>query len=170
VRILTATNAELQKEIEVGKFREDLFFRLNTIQIHLPPLRERAEDIPFLAKEFLGELRQRYRKQIQGFHPDSIVALKTYAWPGNVRELRHVMERAVLLTRSEMIQVTDLGIRGAPAKTPQLEDMNLDAAELFLINRALTRHSGNAVLAAKDLGLSRSAFYRRLQKFGISAP
>jgi DNA-binding NtrC family response regulator len=170
VRILTATNAELQKEIEAGKFREDLFFRLNTIQIHLPPLRERAEDIPFLAEEFLGELRQRYRKQIQGFHPDSIVALKTYAWPGNVRELRHVMERAVLLTRSEMIQVTDLGIRGAPAKTPQLEDMNLDAAELFLINRALTRHSGNAVLAAKDLGLSRSAFYRRLQKFGISAP
>ena len=169
VRILTATNAELQKEIETGKFREDLFFRLNTIQIHLPPLRERAEDIPFLAEEFLGELRQRYRKQIQGFHPDSIVALKTYAWPGNVRELRHVMERAVLLTRSEMIQVTDLGIRGASAKTPQLEDMNLDAAELFLINRALTRHSGNALLAAKDLGLSRSAFYRRLQKFGISA-
>ncbi len=169
VRILTATNAELQKEIEAGKFREDLFFRLNTIQIHLPPLRERAEDIPFLAEEFLGELRQRYRKQIQGFHPDSIVALKTYGWPGNVRELRHVMERAVLLTRSEMIQVTDLGIRGAPAKIPQLEDMNLDAAELFLINRALTRHSGNALLAAKDLGLSRSAFYRRLQKFGISA-
>src|SRR3984893_16908019 len=149
VRILTATNADLQKEIEAGKFREDLFFRLNTIQIHLPPLRERVEDIPFLAEEFLGELRQRYRKQIQGFHPDSIVALKTYAWPGNVRELRHVMERAVLLTRSEMIQVSDLGIRGAPAKTPQLEDMNLDAAELFLINRALDRHGGSAVVAGE---------------------
>jgi DNA-binding NtrC family response regulator len=169
VRILTATNADLQKEIESGKFREDLFFRLNTIQIHLPPLRERAEDIPFLAGEFLTELRQRYRKQIQGFHPDAITALKTYGWPGNVRELRHVMERAVLLTRSDMIQVADLGIRGTPSKVPQLEEMNLDAAELFLINRALARHSGNALLAAKDLGLSRSAFYRRLQKFGISA-
>jgi DNA-binding NtrC family response regulator len=170
VRILTATNADLQKEIESGKFREDLFFRLNTIQIHLPPLRERVEDIPFLAGEFLTELMLRYRKQIHGFHPDAIAALKSYAWPGNVRELRHVMERAVLLTRSAMIQVSDLGIRGTPSKAPQLEEMNLDSAELFLINRALARHNGNALLAAKDLGLSRSAFYRRLQKFGISAP
>jgi len=169
VRILTATNADLQKEIESGKFREDLFFRLNTIQIHLPPLRERTEDIPALAGEFLTELMQRYRKQIHGFHPEAITALKTYAWPGNVRELRHVMERAVLLTRSDMIQVADLGIRGTPSKAPHLEEMNLDAAELFLINRALARHNGNALLAAKDLGLSRSAFYRRLQKFGISA-
>jgi len=170
VRILTATNADLEQEIEAGKFREDLFFRLNTIQIHLPALRERTEDIPALAAEFLTELKQRYRKQIHDFHPDAITALKMYAWPGNVRELRHVMERAVLLTRSDQIQASDLGIRGAPAKAPQLEDMNLEAAELFLINRALTRHNGNALLAAKDLGLSRSAFYRRLQKFGISAP
>jgi DNA-binding NtrC family response regulator len=169
VRILTATNADLQKEIEAGKFREDLFFRLNTIQIHLPPLRERTEDIPSLAGEFLAELKQRYRKQIGGFHPEAITALKTYGWPGNVRELRHVMERAVLLTRSDMIQASDLGIRGTPAKTPPLEEMNLEAAELFLINRALSRHYGNALLAAKDLGLSRSAFYRRLQKFGLSA-
>jgi DNA-binding NtrC family response regulator len=169
VRILTATNADLQKEIEAGKFREDLFFRLNTIQIHLPALRDRIEDIPLLAGEFLTELVQRYRKQIQGFHPDAVTALKAYAWPGNVRELRHVMERAVLLTRSEMIQAADLGIRGAPSKAPPLEEMNLDAAELFMINRALARHNGNALLAAKDLGLSRSAFYRRLQKFGISA-
>jgi DNA-binding NtrC family response regulator len=169
VRILTATNADLEKEIESGKFREDLFFRLNTIQIHLPALRERTEDIPLLAEEFLAELKQRYRKQIDGFHPDAITALKSYAWPGNVRELRHVMERAVLLSRSDMIQVADLGIRGTPSKAPPLEEMNLDAAELFLINRALARHNGNALLAAKDLGLSRSAFYRRLQKFGISA-
>jgi DNA-binding NtrC family response regulator len=170
VRILSATNADLEKEIETGKFREDLFFRLNTIQIHLPALRERIEDIAFLAQEFLTELRQRYRKHIHGFHPDAITALKAYAWPGNVRELRHVMERAVLLTRTDLIQSSDLGIRGAPTKTPQLEEMNLEAAELFLINRALSRNNGNALLAAKDLGLSRSAFYRRLQKFGISVP
>jgi DNA-binding NtrC family response regulator len=169
VRILTATNADLQKEIENGKFREDLYFRLNTIQIHLPPLRERPEDIGRLAEEFLAELTQRYRKQIKGLRPEAITALKGYAWPGNVRELRHVMERAVLLTRGEMIQASDLGVRETTSRAPQLEDMNLDAAELFLINRALARHNGNALLAAKDLGLSRSAFYRRLQKHGINA-
>jgi len=168
VRILTATNADLPKEIDAGRFREDLFFRLNTIQIHLPALRERVDDIPVLAEEFLTELMQRYRRQIQGFQPDAVAALKAYPWPGNVRELRHVIERAVLLTRSSMVQASDLGIHRAPAKAPQLEQMDLDAAEVFLINRALTRHNGNALLAAKDLGLSRSAFYRRLQKHGIT--
>jgi DNA-binding NtrC family response regulator len=169
VRILSATNADPRKEIEAGKFREDLFFRLNTIQIHLPPLRERLDDIQLLAEQFLAELRQRYRKQIQGFHQDAIAALKAYQWPGNVRELRHVMERAVLLARSNVISASDLGLHGAPVKAPQLEDMDLDSAEVYLINRALTRHHGNALLAAKDLGLSRSAFYRRLQKHGIAA-
>ena len=169
VRILTATNADLRKEIEAGRFREDLYFRLNTIQIHLPALRERLEDIPVLAGEFLTELMQRYRRQIQGFHPEAAAALKAYSWPGNVRELRHVVERAVLLTRSSVVQAADLGIQGAPAKAPQLEQMDLDSAEVFLINRALARHNGNALLAAKDLGLSRSAFYRRLQKHGITA-
>ena len=169
VRILTATNADLRKEIEAGRFREDLYFRLNTIQIHLPALRERVEDILVLAGEFLTELMQRYRRQIQGFHPDAIAALKAYPWPGNVRELRHVIERAVLLTRSSVVQASDLGIHGTPAKAPQLEQMDLDSAEAFLIKRALARHNGNALLAAKDLGLSRSAFYRRLQKHGISA-
>jgi DNA-binding NtrC family response regulator len=169
VRILSATNADPRKEIEAGKFREDLFFRLNTIQIHLPPLRERLDDIQLLAEQFLAELRQRYRKKIQGFHQDAIAALKAYQWPGNVRELRHVMERAVLLARSNVISASDLGLHGAPVKAPQLEDMDLDSAEVYLINRALTRHHGNALLAAKDLGLSRSAFYRRLQKHGIAA-
>ena len=169
VRILTATNADLRKEIEAGRFREDLYFRLNTIQIHLPALRERVEDIPVLAGEFLTELMQRYRRKIQGFHADAIAALRAYPWPGNVRELRHVIERAVLLARSNLVQASDLGIQGAPPKAPQLEQMDLDSAEVFLINRALARHNGNALLAAKDLGLSRSAFYRRLQKYGISA-
>ena len=169
VRILTATNADLRKEIEAGRFREDLYFRLNTIQIHLPALRERVEDIPVLAGEFLTELMQRYRRKIQGFHADAIAALRAYPWPGNVRELRHVIERAVLLARSNLVQASDLGIQGTPPKAPQLEQMDLDSAEVFLINRALARHNGNALLAAKDLGLSRSAFYRRLQKHGISA-
>jgi DNA-binding NtrC family response regulator len=167
VRVLTATNANIEKEIESGRFREDLYFRLNTIQIVLPPLRDRLEDIQHLAEGFLRELNQRYRKQVQGIRPDAIAALKAYPWPGNVRELRHVMERAVLLTRSDVIQPSDLGIRDTSTRTPQLEEMDLDTAELYLINRALSRHNGNALLAAKDLGLSRSAFYRRVQKHGI---
>jgi DNA-binding NtrC family response regulator len=168
VRILTATNANLEQEIENGKFREDLYFRLNTIQIPLPPLRERAEDIPVLAEEFLNEFKQRYRKQIKGLRPEAITALRAYAWPGNVRELRHIIERAVLLTRADMIQASDLGIRDTAPRAQQLEELDLDAAELFLIKRALARHNGNALFAAKDLGLSRSAFYRRLQKHGIN--
>jgi DNA-binding NtrC family response regulator len=168
VRILTATNADLEQEIENGKFREDLYFRLNTIQIPLPPLRERAEDIPTLAEEFLNEFTQRYRKQIKGLVPEAITALKAYAWPGNVRELRHIMERAVLLTRADMIEASALGIRDVAPRAQQLDEMDLDAAELFLINRALARQNGNALLAAKDLGLSRSAFYRRLQKHGVN--
>jgi DNA-binding NtrC family response regulator len=170
VRILSATNADPRKEIDAGKFREDLFFRLNTIQVHLPALRERLDDIPVLAEQFLGEFGKRYRKQIHGLHQDAVVALKAYRWPGNVRELRHVMERAVLLARLNAIHASDLGIQASAGKAPQLENMDLDQAEVFLINRALTRHHGNALLAAKDLGLSRSAFYRRLQKHGISVP
>src|SRR5215831_5193065 len=112
VRLLSATNADLRKEIGAGKFREDLFFRLNTIQIHLPALRDRLDDIPDLAEQFLEELSKRYRKQIQGVHEDAIAALKAYPWPGNVRELRHVMERAVLLCRSNVVHVSDLGIQG----------------------------------------------------------
>ncbi|MBV9390391.1 MAG: sigma-54-dependent Fis family transcriptional regulator, partial [Verrucomicrobia bacterium] len=169
-RLLSATNADLQKEISEGRFREDLFFRLNTIEIHIPPLRERQEDIPVLAMQYLGEINRRYRKSIQGFQPATLDALNAYTWPGNVRELRHVVERAVLLSRTPLIQPADLGIQTAPAQSPGIEDMNLDAMEGSLIRRALARHKGNAVLAAKDLGLSRSAFYRRLQKHGIEQP
>jgi DNA-binding NtrC family response regulator len=167
VRLLSATNADLRKEIDAGKFREDLFFRLNTIQIHLPPLRDRIADIPILAEQFLAEFVKRYRKQITGIHPDAIAALQAYGWPGNVRELRHVLERAALLARSDKVQAPDLGLRGAHSKSSSLDEMDLDSAEALLIRRALARNQGNALLAAKALGLSRSAFYRRLQKHKI---
>jgi DNA-binding NtrC family response regulator len=167
VRLLSATNAELRKEIGAGKFREDLFFRLNTIQIHLPSLRDRIADIPILAEQFLAEFVKRYRKQITGIHPDAIAALQAYGWPGNVRELRHVLERAVLLARSDKVQASDLGLQGAHGKSSSLDEMDLDSAEALLIRRALARNQGNALLAAKALGLSRSAFYRRLQKHKI---
>jgi DNA-binding NtrC family response regulator len=167
VRLLSATNADLRKEIDAGKFREDLFFRLNTIQIHLPALRDRIADIPILAEQFLAEFVKRYRKQIIGIHPDAIAALQAYGWPGNVRELRHVLERAVLLARSDKVQAPDLGLRGPHSKSSSLDEMDLDSAEALLIRRALARNQGNALLAAKALGLSRSAFYRRLQKHKI---
>jgi DNA-binding NtrC family response regulator len=167
VRLLSATNADLRKEIDAGKFREDLFFRLNTIQIHLPSLRDRIADIPILAEQFLAEFVKRYRKQITGIHPDAIAALQAYRWPGNVRELRHVLERAVLLARSDKVQPSDLGLQGAQGKSSSLDEMDLDSAEALLIRRALARNQGNALLAAKALGLSRSAFYRRLQKHKI---
>jgi DNA-binding NtrC family response regulator len=167
VRLLSATNADLRKEIDAGKFREDLFFRLNTIQIHLPSLRDRIADIPILAEQFLAEFVKRYRKQITGIHPDAIAVLHAYRWPGNVRELRHVLERAVLLARSDKVQASDLGLQGAQGKSSSLDEMDLDSAEALLIRRALARNQGNALLAAKALGLSRSAFYRRLQKHKI---
>jgi DNA-binding NtrC family response regulator len=167
VRLLSATNADLRKEIDAGKFREDLFFRLNTIQIHLPSLRDRIADIPILAEQFLAEFVKRYRKQITGIHPDAIAVLHAYRWPGNVRELRHVLERAVLLARSDKVQASDLGLQGAQGKSSGLDEMDLDSAEALLIRRALARNQGNALLAAKALGLSRSAFYRRLQKHKI---
>jgi DNA-binding NtrC family response regulator len=164
VRILSATNAELQRDIQVGKFREDLFFRLNTIEIHVPPLRERRDDIPVLSERFLEELKARYRKPATWITGAAVTALQSYAWPGNVRELRHVIERAVLLTTGDEIRAEDLHLGPTAGQTAQLDEMDLDGAEALLIKRALDRHGGNAILAAKSLGLSRSAFYRRLQK------
>jgi DNA-binding NtrC family response regulator len=160
VRLLSATNADIRK---------DMFFRLNTIQIHLPPLRNRVEDIPVLAEQFLDELSLRYRKELKGLHPDTVPLLRSYPWPGNVRELRHVIERAVLLSRSDLIQPADLGLQNSPNREPSLEEMDLESAEIYLIRRALERNQGNAMAAAKALGVSRSAFYRRLQKHGIAA-
>jgi DNA-binding NtrC family response regulator len=167
VRILSATNADLQSDIEGSRFREDLYFRLNTIQIHLPPLRDRIDDIPALVKFFLDELTARYRKKGTEVTPEALQAIRRYPWPGNIRELRHVMERAVLLARSTAIEPGDLGLQVAPTRTGALEEMDLESMEAHLIKKALDRHGGNAINAAKALGLSRSAFYRRLQKYQI---
>jgi DNA-binding NtrC family response regulator len=169
VRVLSATNADLAKEIDAGEFREDLFFRLNTIEIHVPALRERSEDLPELTNFFLSEVVQRYRKTVKGISAEALQALKRYPWPGNIRELRHVIERAVLLTRSSEIQPSDLGLHAAQFKAAALDEMDLESVEAHLIRKALDRHGGNAVLAAKALGLSRSAFYRRLQKYRLEA-
>jgi DNA-binding NtrC family response regulator len=168
VRVLAATNADVNSEAAAGRFRQDLLFRLNTIEIHLPPLRERREDILLLAHHFLRGYAQRYRKTISGFDPAATQLLREHPWPGNVRELDHAVERGVLLSTGPLVHAADLGLRApAPAGSPRLEEMSLDEVERHLIQRTLARHDSNVSQAAKALGLSRSALYRRLQKYGL---
>ena len=166
VRLLSATNADVPAEVAAGRFREDLLFRLNTIEIHLPPLRERQDDIGPLAGHFLARYAGRYRKALAGFEPDALGALASHGWPGNVRELDHTIERAVLLAQGGHIRAADLGLRGGAA-TARLDDLPLEEVERVFIRKALERHGGNVSQAATALGLSRSALYRRLQHHGL---
>jgi DNA-binding NtrC family response regulator len=167
VRILAATNADVRAEVAAGRFREDLFFRLNTVEIHLPPLRERRDDIPLLAGHFLKQFAARYRRPVAGFSPDGMRALLEYSWPGNVRELAHAIERATLLAEGDAVTAADLNFRAATDAAPKLDEMSLEEVERALITKALARHEGNVSLAAQALGLSRSALYRRLQRHGL---
>lgn len=167
VRVISATNARLDEEVTAGRFRQDLLFRLNTIEIHVPALRERREDIPLLAAHFLGMHAQRYRKHITGFDPAAMQSLLDNPWQGNVRELNHVVERAVLMAQDSLIRSADLALRAAREGAPRLEDMSIEEVEAFLIKKALARYNGNVSHAANALGLSRSALYRRLQRYGL---
>lgn len=168
VRVLAATNVDVNAEVAAGRFREDLLFRLNTIEIRLPNLRERQRDIELLAHHFLRVYVARYRKKISGFDTAAMQSLREHPWPGNVRELDHAIERAVLLSGGPLIRSIDLGLRTtSPVGVPRLEEMNLEEVEKHLIQRMLARHGGNVSQAANALGLSRSALYRRLEKFGL---
>jgi DNA-binding NtrC family response regulator len=167
VRVISATNADLDKAIAEGAFREDLLYRLNTVEIRLPPLRDRREDIPVLAARFLQRQAEHYGKELTGFEKPAMQALLDHPWPGNVRELEHVVERAVLMSRSQQVSEDDLNLR-LPAETvDRLDKMTLDNAERVLIRKALDRYEGNVSRAADALGLSRSALYRRLQKHDL---
>jgi DNA-binding NtrC family response regulator len=167
VRIVSATNSNLHDEVSGGRFRQDLLFRLNTIEIALPPLRERREDIAPLGAHFLRQHAERYRKKLTGFEPGAHEALMRHEFPGNVRELDHVIERAVLMCHGAQIKANDLGLTTIGDGSPRLEEMSLEEVEAFLIKKALARNDGNARKAAEALGLSRSAFYRRLQHYGL---
>ncbi len=169
VRVIAATNADLGAEVQAGRFREDLLYRLNTVEIRLPPLRERREDVPLLAARFLARTGERYGKPAATLSPEAMDALLAHAWPGNVRELEHVVERAVLLAHGDRIEEADLGLRPATGPTTALDHLTLEQAERQVIERAIRRASGNVNEAAKALGLSRSALYRRLQLQGIKA-
>jgi DNA-binding NtrC family response regulator len=167
VRIVSATNANLSEEVAAGRFRQDLLFRLNTIEIALPPLRDRREDIPALAVHFLRQHAQRYRKNINGFETAALQAMLDHPWPGNIRELDHAVERGVLMAQSAAIRPGELGLRIDRDATSRIEDMSLEEVEGFLIKKAMARFDGNVSQAAKALGLSRSALYRRLQRYGL---
>jgi DNA-binding NtrC family response regulator len=167
VRVISATNANLQQEVGEGRFREDLLFRLNTIEIHLPALRDRREDIPALATHFLRRHATRYRKSLSAFDAGAMQLLLGHPWPGNIRELDHAVERAVLLAQGDHVRAGDLGLRMTSSATPRLDELPLEDVEKLLIQKALSRYDGNVSRAAQALGLSRSALYRRIASYGL---
>jgi DNA-binding NtrC family response regulator len=167
VRVISATNADLPAACASGQFREDLLFRLNTIEIRIPPLRERREDLPVLALHFLRRYAQRYRREIDGFDKLALQVMAQYSWPGNVRELDHTVERAVLMCRGREIQPADLGLNLQRPQGTNIEELSLEAVEALLIRKALQRFQGNISQAAEALGLSRGALYRRMEKHGL---
>jgi DNA-binding NtrC family response regulator len=179
VRLVTATNKNLEELVRAGSFREDLFFRLRVVEIHLPPLRERPEDIPLLAQRFLREFAEENNKPVNGFTPDALERLVNYSWPGNVRELRTAIEHAVVLCRGEKISARDLprqvsggrrGGPGGPADETQLftrNDLTVKEAEKQLIIHALKETNGNRTLAAKKVGMSRRTFHRKLHTYHL---
>jgi len=174
VRLISATNADLTAEIARGAFRRDLLFRLNTVELKLPPLRERDEDIALLAESFLAHFRKRYQREALHFAPSALQALRSYAWPGNVRELSHVIERAVLMLDGDTVDDAALNLK--PEATHALSgaaalaasgSMTVDEAEERLVRQALEQTGGNIQRAATLLGLSRPSLYRRMEKYGI---
>ena len=166
VRVLSATNADLATEVAAGRFREDVLYRLNTVVIHLPPLRERLDDLDPLAQHFLAHFAHRYAKPLTGFEADARRAMQAHGWPGNVRELAHCVERAVLFADAGATAVRARDLALAPTGRATLEP-SLEEAERLVIEKALARHSGDVRATARQLGLSRSALYRRLQAYGL---
>jgi len=167
VRVLSATNADLETAVADGTFREDLLYRLNTVEIALPPLRDRREDIPLLAQHFLRRQAEHYGRAIEGFDDEALRGLLSHPWPGNVRELKHAVERAVLLCGGSRIQAEDLGLRRRAAASDAFERMTLEEADRLLVGRALERTEGNVSRAAEELGISRGALYRRMEQYGL---
>jgi DNA-binding NtrC family response regulator len=167
VRVLSATNADVDREVVEGRFRQDLLYRLNTVTVRVPPLRDRKEDIPLLAAHFLKRHASRYRRSVSGFDSAALEVLVQYPWPGNVRELDHTIERAVLMGHTGTVRASDLGLETRSAGSQDRTDMTLEELERWAIRNALDRSGGDITKAAEALGLSRGALYRRLEKYGI---
>jgi transcriptional regulator with PAS, ATPase and Fis domain len=169
VRLICATNNNIHNDVADGKFRQDLLYRINTVEIKLPPLREKTGDIPLLAEHFLKMYSRKYRKNIKGFQSGTLKKLSHYPWPGNVRELQHAIERAVIMTDSEMLTPDDFMLNQVAKKGSELEfeNYNLDEIEKTVIQKVLKQVNGNITLAAQELGLTRTSLYRRMEKHGL---
>ncbi len=166
-RIICATNAPIYQMVADETFRQDLLFRINTIELNLPPLRDRIEDITLLANHFLQKLTLKYRKKIGSFTKEAINAMENYHWPGNIREIEHIVERAVIITDNNQIQTSDLYFSSKSINITVSDNLNLEETEKVLIQQAIQKHQGNISKAAKDLGLTRAALYRRLEKYQL---
>ena len=168
VRLICATNADIRHLVEEGNFRQDLLYRINTIELHIPPLRERGNDIQLLADYFLARYARKYKKDIKGLSRDARSKLQNYNWPGNVRELQHAIERAVILSDGMMLKPENFMLQPtASNKIAELEELNLSILEKEAIERALRRAEGNVTRAAELLGITRFALYRKLDKLGL---
>jgi DNA-binding NtrC family response regulator len=169
IRLICATNMPLDKMIEDGTYREDLLYRVNTVEIHIPPLRDRAEDIPLLANHFLANFSRKYNKKIGKISSQAIKKIQQYTWPGNVRELIHAVERAVIMSDSDILQPDDFILTPRITKNYNDEPVsyNLDEVEISVIKKVLKKNGGNVSHAAKELGLTRTSLYRRMEKFGL---
>ena len=168
VRLICATNADIRQMVEEGTFRQDLLYRINTIEIHIPPLRERGDDIVLLAEHFLQKYAHKYKKEIQGLSREAKQKLLRYSWPGNVRELQHAIERAVILAQFGWLRPDDFMLTPQPEKKSLLDEtLNLEELELKAIQRAMKKAVGNVSNAAEMLGITRYTLYRKLQKLGL---
>lgn len=167
IRLICATNMPLHKMVAEGTFRQDLLYRINTVEIPVPPLSDRVEDIALLAQHYLGYYAKKYHKLVTRISPDAMDKLKRYAWPGNIRELQHSIERAVIMTDSDMLQETDFILSRSLSNNNNSNTLNLDEVEKAAIARALQMHNGNISKAADELGLTRASLYRRMEKYGL---
>ena len=165
MRLITATNTNITEAVAQGKFRQDLLYRINTVEIRVPALRQRREDIPMLARQFLKKFKDQYNRTDLELSPEAINKLMQYNWPGNIRELEHTIERAVILSEQNAIVPGDLQLEVREQMQPQ--GMNLEDMEMHLISKAMDKHQGNISKAANDLGLTRAALYRRIEKYGL---
>ncbi|WP_026463208.1 sigma-54-dependent transcriptional regulator [Adhaeribacter aquaticus] len=168
IRLISATNMPLYEMVEQGRFRQDLLYRINTVEIQLPPLRERKEDIPLLANHFLRLYRRKYQKPNLGIDKQTLKKLNEYHWPGNIRELDHAVERAVIMSEQNTLQLADFSFAPATTKPLNLEtDLTLEALERMMVEKMLSKHAGNITHAARELGITRTALYRRIEKYGL---
>jgi two-component system, NtrC family, response regulator HydG len=167
IRLICATNMPVHQMVKEGRFRQDLLYRINTVEIHIPPICERVDDIPMLANHFLGYYSRKYRKDVTNISADAITKLKKYPWPGNVRELQHAIERAVIMADSTTLQESDFLFSRKGYDAPTADTLNLDEVEKAAVAKAIQLHNGNISKAAEELGLTRASLYRRMEKYGL---